>query len=277
MGMPNDDELRDSIAPLIEMRDITAPHLAPSRKEKPPPPAPPPVPPPEPTDEPDDFAPLARTAPATDRAACPTSDRLTDLVRREGSEAERSRTAEHLRECQHCRTDLNMLRASASMPEVRTISSIEPRALLMPGIGVLVVAIALWGWFSRNNDKPASPARAVATTGNAAVTERPGPRSSGTPATIPAPVILIEPATGARVQRPVTLTWHAIPEAMRYRVEILDHGNWSAFTVTTEDTSITVPAKSRLRPRRPYRWWVQATLPDGTHQRSAPRAIRIAP
>ncbi|MDQ6829733.1 MAG: hypothetical protein M3081_12800 [Gemmatimonadota bacterium] len=271
--MTNDDELRESIAPLIEMRDITMPRILPEPKEKASS-----MLPPEPTDEPDDSFPEPRYTPSgVDRSACPAPDLLTDLVRREGGEAERSRTAEHLRECQHCRTDLNMLRVSASKPVEASSLDFELKTLIMPGVGVVVLALAIWGFLSRGNNKPARVAPAAAASANAPQSAHPVGRSSGMPDPIPPPVVLIEPALGAHVQRPVTLTWHAIPDAMRYRVEVLDHGNWSAYTVTTQDTSITLPAKSRLRPRRPYRWWVQATLSDGTHQRSAPRAMRILP
>jgi hypothetical protein len=279
----DDDLLQDQLAPLIQMRDITAPHVAP-----PTPVAESNAPgeallPAAPDDDPFEAMPEP-VAPEIDRSGCPTAEGLADVLKRTGGEAERMRTVEHLRECQACRAEMNAMRASAMARSTPPATSrfhnyaLDRRTLLVSG-GVTVALVTLILVLrSHSTSDRADSARPVATLAvasapSAAATRT--TRSSGQPDVIRPPLELIAPAVAERVARPIVLTWHDVPTALRYHVEMLDQGNWSAYSVTTEDTSITIPPKTRLRPGRSYRWWVQATLEDGTHQRSAPRVIKI--
>ncbi|MEP6692442.1 MAG: hypothetical protein ABJD07_14880 [Gemmatimonadaceae bacterium] len=278
----NPDDLREMMSPLIEMRDVTAPRPAPPRVKAPvsmPMSGPAPLDPgslpeisfgkpsPAAEHEPElEAEEIDLPPPVADRSACPTQVQLAEVLKRNGNDAERARVVEHMRGCNACRTDLARLRLRATPQAAPRVRFMDRRALMQLA-GIAVVAVGVTALMrARSSRPPERPAAAPA----------PVSRPSA-PVAAQLPVDIVAPENGARVSRPVSLTWHAVPSAMRYRVEILDHGNWSAYAVTTEDTTVTIPASRRLRPRVAYRWWVQATMPDGTHQRSAPRAIRIAP
>jgi hypothetical protein len=88
---------------------------------------------------------------------------------------------------------------------------------------------------------------------------------------------LIEPINDATARPPATLVWAPLPDARRYEVEILSADGLAVFTASTRDTTIVVPADTSLVPGALYRWWVGATLVDGSQVRSLARTLRIAP
>lgn len=75
-------------------------------------------------------------------------------------------------------------------------------------------------------------------------------------------VALLAPAERATVDAPVTLVWGALPDAVRYRVEVLDATGAVAVDAETPDTSLVLD-RTALAPSRPFRWSVEAVTPGG--------------
>jgi len=73
------------------------------------------------------------------------------------------------------------------------------------------------------------------------------------------------PEEGATVPEPVVLVWSALPDAVGYRVEVLDGAGAPAFRETTRDTMLATPLGAFV-PGAEYRWWVEAVHPEGVAQ-----------
>jgi len=83
------------------------------------------------------------------------------------------------------------------------------------------------------------------------------------------------PAHGATVAEPVTLVWTTVPDAVGYRIEVLDREGALALRETTADTTLTIAPGVLLRGSE-YRWWVEAVQPAGVDQ-SEVRSFVLAP
>jgi hypothetical protein len=92
---------------------------------------------------------------------------------------------------------------------------------------------------------------------------------------------LLAPAAGAEVSLPATLVWRSHPEAVEYRVEVLDADGTPVVeaTLPRTDTVWVLAGVETLEPgaERSIRWWVQAILPTGTARVSEMRELRIRP
>ena len=185
------------------------------------------------------------------RAGCVSPDALESVADGRATEGERLRTLGHVGECRHCRADLELLRTAGETARRMTATTrFSAPAWVAAAVVLLVAGVALW--------LPLTP------TGE---TMREGLTSD---------VRLIAPADGGLVPAPVTLAWSSIPATRRYDVEILDSAGVAVFATATGDTSITV-SNTRLLPGAPYRWWVRATLANGSQRRSITRRLRITP
>jgi hypothetical protein len=74
---------------------------------------------------------------------------------------------------------------------------------------------------------------------------------------------------------PITFTWHPVPGASRYVLEIQHADGSVALTDTTADTTATVSDPSRLRPDSAYRWWVREATDGSEPRSSAFRDLRL--
>lgn len=74
---------------------------------------------------------------------------------------------------------------------------------------------------------------------------------------------IVAPAAGARVSRPVVLTWHAARGASVYRVTLSREDGDSVWAGTTSDTTLAIPPGVSLARTARYYWYVDALLANG--------------
>jgi hypothetical protein len=203
----------------------------------------------------DAYARAVEARQVPDRAACPTPDALLAVVRRDGSEEVRLRTLDHAMTCPECGRELELLR------------SIERAGAANTGAAVRGIR-----W--RRAASIALAASAVL-----ALSLGPGRRLWDDDATIrggESGVVLIAPPVGESVgaTSALTFTWHAVPTAHRYDLEILAPDGTVALARQTTDTSLTLGAPTGLVSGA-YRWWVTAQTEDGARVRSEARALAL--
>jgi hypothetical protein len=177
-------------------------------------------------------------------AQCPSPEQLQRLVDRVGPEEERLETLDHAMSCPDCHRELALLHA---------IHAAEPRqALLKPrhwlAAASLLIVLAGGTLLSRGlvGHRSPEPMRGL---DNASQGEG---------------VTVVAATAGVASGHPGALTWHRVPGAVQYSVEVLDADDHAVFTSNTADTVVAVPALTA-----PVAWWVRAILPDGTDRRSA--------
>ena len=189
------------------------------------------------------------------RERCVAPEALLALVERRGSEEERLATLDHVGACAACRGDLDLLRAvhQAGQPTgPRVLTSrrwLAAPSRRLAAAAVLVIAVGAVATVLRRTDEGL-------TRGGAAE------------------LSLIAPAESVVAGSPVTLTWHALPGADRYQVELLGMDGDSLFAQVTTDTTVTLPAASLPAVAQELLWSVRASLRDGTHS-SASRRLRV--
>ena len=199
---------------------------------------------------------LAARRPA-DRARCPPPDALLRLVGREGDEAARLATLDHVLRCGWCRPELDLLRASADAAAVVArgrpgaagrVFGMPVRALAMAA-GIVVVAGV--GLIARGRDRPDS-----------------GQLRGGVPA-----VTLATPER--RADGGVELRWSRPSDAVRYRVEVLAASGATVAQALVTDTTYVVSRASMAGAPAPLQWMVTAIRADGA-EHSSPMG-RIGP
>jgi hypothetical protein len=185
---------------------------------------------------------------------CVLPDAMVALFQREGSEGERMATLEHVMSCPACHREYEWLAAvdQAAVQAVPAQSAKRPwwrgaplalaaSLLLVVGAGLLVRA----------------PWRA----GGEAVRGETGD------------IALIAPAAGATVGGVATFTWHPLPEASAYVVEVQRPDGGVVRSDTTADTTLALPPAA-LTPGR-YRWWVREVTEGSAPRSSAFRTIQV--
>ena len=188
------------------------------------------------------------------RVACPTPDALLAAVRREGSEQRRLAVIDHAMSCADCRQDFELLRAIEASrradagAEVAHIRWRRPLGVALAASVALVAALTVW----QRSERAGAP-DVLRGNGPAVATVAPLPD-----ATL---------AAG-----PLAFTWHAVPGARRYVVELLNAQGAVSASRETTDTTATL-GDARLVAGE-YTWWVRAQL-DGGENRSAARRLRI--
>jgi hypothetical protein len=193
---------------------------------------------------------LRRRVPA-DRAACVTPERLLDLVERRGPEEERLRTLDHAMGCARCRDEFELLRSVTVAAETRPAWR-SARVLALAASVALLVGVGLaYRALTRGGTEPD-------------VFRGPGDE-----------IGLVAPIGAVPAEARLTFVWHAQRDAMQYRLEVLDAEGAAVFSTTTRDTSVTAPESLRLAPGARYRWWVRATLRDGSDIPGSPREFVI--
>lgn len=176
------------------------------------------------------------------------------LVRREGPEDARLATLDHVMSCAECRRDFDLLRA---VERAGVESGATPgrasgrRSWFMPAALAASVLLAV------------GVGRTILRSGGD------DPTRGGGDA-----VELMHPGPEAPAGDSLTFSWHAVPGASRYELELLDAGGGVAASAATTDTSAS-PASARALPPGDYRWWVRATTSDARSLRSALRPLRL--
>ncbi|HEX7050970.1 MAG TPA: fibronectin type III domain-containing protein [Longimicrobiales bacterium] len=194
------------------------------------------------------YARLLETRAPADRADCPPPEALRALVERDGPEAGRLRTLDHVMGCAHCRPEFELLRTVAATHPPPARSSRTGLAAAA-AIALVIGAATIW----RLGDGAPEVMRGAGDV-----------------------VETVAPA-GALRRAPTAVVWRAVPEALRYEVEIADDEGGAVFSATTRDTAAAIPTASGLTPGTDYFWWVEAVLADGRRLRSEPRRFSIRP
>jgi hypothetical protein len=174
-------------------------------------------------------------------SGCVSPDALLALVRREGPEADRMRTLDHVMTCAACLRDYELLRgiekageeSGATRSAVRRIWGLAPLALAASVL--LLIGIGLG--YERLAEGPDVP------------------RGGGEG------IVLFTPPAAVPSSAGVTFAWGTVPNAQNYELEVLDKNNTPVFSQTTRDTAVVLSA-AQLRPGE-YRWWVRAATPAG--------------
>ncbi len=187
------------------------------------------------------------------RERCVPPEALLAVLERSGNDASRLATLDHVGACAACARDLDLLRAvfRAGAPTP------APKRAWMPShLGRFAAAAAL-----------------VLTVGGVTMLAR-GPRDAvmrgGATELRP-----IAPNASAPAPVPVVLSWHGLPSAVSYEVEILSFAGDSLFKATTSDTSLTVPPSVALAADEEYLWSVRARLRDATQTSGASLRFRV--
>lgn len=191
---------------------------------------------------------VARRAPA-DRTGCPSPEELLRLAERRVPEASRVPLLDHVMACAQCRPELDLLRSIVAAGE-RSRPARMPMLALAASLLVVAGAALLW--------QTLRPGRPMQRGGG------PG-----------AEVVLLAPGPGAALADPPALVWQRVPEAIRYRLELLDAEGGVVARWSTEDTATAVPDAGVLRDGAEYQWWVRAELTDNTQRRSEVRRFRM--
>jgi len=183
---------------------------------------------------------------------CPEPEAIQALVRRQGPEEARLATLDHVMSCADCRSEFDLLRSiemagaqagTADRPVRRWLAPAALAASVL--VAVLVGRLAL----------PGAPENEIVRSG------------AGERVTLVAPPAQV--ATGS----PLLFAWHPIPEASRYRLEVLTDEGEVVLEAETADTAIMVQSAADL-PAGEYQWWVGATVPGAT-PRSDFRPLRL--
>jgi hypothetical protein len=180
------------------------------------------------------------TSRAPSRAGCPSPEALEALIAQTGSEASRLATLDHVMSCAACKEEFELLRAihAAERVNAGVARSARPRRSVAPWLAAAVVVIAAGALTLAQLQRSGSnPTR--------------GASSSD--------IALVGTVSGS-------LVWHAIPDAVRYDVEIVDASGSTIFHARVADTTAALPS---TLPSSPVSWWVRATLRDGSERRSA--------
>ena len=189
---------------------------------------------------------------ARPRSGCPAPEVLLATVRREGPETARLQVLDHAASCAACLRDLELLRALTESGPARTGARVSARwwaAVPLTLAAALIVALSLNPDLRDWRGQPDTPR---------------GEASS---------VTLLAPADGAgAAASALAFSWHRVPAARRYTLEVVTTDG--AVTLRAETADTTRTAAGALRAGE-YRWWVRAQMEDGTDRRSAARILRV--
>jgi hypothetical protein len=172
-----------------------------------------------------------------DRASCPPPEAIQALVRREGDEADRLATLDHVMSCGECRTELDLLRTV----EEAGVRSGAVAATLLVAVGLGRVAL--------------KPSEDTVRSDDATRVE------------------LVAPGAEVLAGAPVSFAWRPVEGASRYRLEVLNESGDLAIEAETHDTMLTSDSAASLAPGT-YQWWVIALSP-APGPRSELRRLRV--
>ena len=187
-----------------------------------------------------------------DRAvSCPPPEAIQALVRREGDEAARLATLDHVMSCRECRTELDLLR-TVEEAGVRSgaVSAPGSRRWMMPAAlaATLLIAVGLGRVALR-------PSKDAVRSGDATRVD------------------LVAPGAEVPAGAPVSFAWRPVEGASRYRLEVLNESGELAIEAETRDTALTSDSAASLAPGS-YQWWVIALAP-APGPRSELRRLRV--
>ena len=199
-----------------------------------------------------------RVASRGDGGAHATPEAMLAVVRREGPEHERLATLEHVMACAACHREYEWLTA------------VDRAGLEAEAEAVAGQRRAWW------RGAPLALAASVAAAVGAAVVLS-GVLRTGTERERGAAgdIELIAPGSRQAAGAPLTFSWHPLPGASRYVLEVQRPDGSIALADTTADTALTVAESGRLLPDSVYRWWVREVTDGAEPRSSAFRDLRL--
>jgi hypothetical protein len=185
---------------------------------------------------------LTRAAsPAARDDDVPTLEAMLRVVRGEAGRAERLRTLDRVMASQALREEFALLSAVAE-GERRAASSRRSWWPAAAAAAVLLLAVGLLWQLKRTP------------TGDVI-------RGDGTTVELVAPREVLDAGR--------LFAWRSEGAGSRYRFQLRDAQGGVLFDTLTADTTLVLPMRVPLVADGAYRWWVRATLPDGSQVRSA--------
>lgn len=163
--------------------------------------------------------------------------------------ADRAHIERHLAHCHDCVAEVVAIHRMR--PRRRW-----PRQLIAAG---LAAAAVLAVWIGAPRRPPPQPADSI--------------RGPGAPS-VPH-LDVVRPADGGSLGDS-GFVWHAIKDAVTYRLTITDDAGDEISSQTTADTASTRPASVPLLPARTYFWYVDALKRDGASATSGVRRFHVA-
>ncbi|HEY7481646.1 MAG TPA: hypothetical protein VH680_14115 [Gemmatimonadales bacterium] len=180
-------------------------------------------------------------------SACVSPEQILAVIQREGSEAERMGTLEHVMSCAACHREYQWLTAvdqagtEANATERRTAWwRGRPLALAASLLAVVAAGLLVQGRIRTSTE----PVRGL----------------SGH-------IVLISPEI-TPAPGDLTFVWRRAAGASGYVLEVQRLDGAIAYSDTTRDTLLTLGAVDQVLPGEEYRWWVRE-LTDGAEPRSS--------
>ncbi len=183
--------------------------------------------------------------PAT-RDACPSPDTLQAVATAPTGDGSQLVVLEHVATCAPCRRDFDLLRTAYAAAPAATRAAALPR--WVPAVAAAAVIAVVSLVTVRSGDDVVRGAQ----------TGRP----------------TVQLLTPARIGSGLRLQWHAVAQAVMYRVEVTDRDGNLAFSAETADTVARAPA---LVDTSMLRWSVEARLLDGSVLTSPLDSLRTPP
>jgi hypothetical protein len=186
-----------------------------------------------------------------------TPEAILAVVMREGPEAERLATLEHVMSCPACHREYEWLTAVNEAGLQASAEGAGPvrrpwwrgRALALAASLVMAVGAAL----AVSSVLRSGPERVRGASGD---------------------IELLTPGPSAAAGTPLAFSWRAAPGVSRYVLEVQRADGSVALADTTTDTTATI-TPGRLQPDTTYRWWVREVTDGAEPRSSALRELRI--
>ncbi len=189
----------------------------------------------------------------------------------------------HLAACGHClgmMADLLQLRdlepprvapdlvrrALERVPEPREWRRPQRWQIALPLAATLMLAVGVSLW--QQDSAPVEPSTGRATSGReAGAVRQQAPAGEA--------LVIIAPAEGAVVAAGAEVRWSAASRGLFYELQVVSDEGSLVWQGRTEETSLRLPAGSRLADGGEYFLWVRAYLPEGKTARTPAVGFRV--
>lgn len=183
----------------------------------------------------------------------PTPDEMLALVEGRGSDTDRLRTLDRVMRSEDTRRDFELLRAAAAAmrpPRRFNTRMIAAAAVVLVTVGVSTVTLRQFRGDTVGDNVLRGAQRSIT---------------------------LATPMDAPAVSGPLVFAWRRVPGATSYEIELVEASGTLVQMTTVRDTTWVPPATVHLVPGTEYRWWVRATLTDGTTLEAPPRRLVLSP
>lgn len=190
------------------------------------------------------------------RAPCVPAEDILALVRREGSEAMRLATLDHVMGCAQCAREFELLRAierTGGAGARDAVAGMRRRRYATIAVAASLVLAAGIGGHQFLRSRPANePFR--------------GPETTSP--------LLLTPGDDAHAMRgsSVVFRWRALPAARSYTLELLGGDGNPVLLHETRDTTLEL---TLAVPPGEYHWWVRGVTDDGAAVASVARRLLV--